>query len=324
MSVLTRARRRLRDLLEVGVYALAIRLARTVPIGTLLRLGERLGSLAHAIDRKRRSLALANLSLAYGDEFDAAGRERIVRGVYRHLGRLFFEDLAFLARPDLRPASRWVEFDDLEPVREVLERHGAAIFVTLHQGNWELLGGAASERIAPLHAVMRPLRNRLLNSRVVALREGLGLQLVQRADAVATLFRCLRRGQSIALLCDLDQKSSPAFVDFFGVPAATVRTPAVLAVRTGKPILCGTTWRAGGPLRYRGVIGEPIVPDPAAGPALDEARILREMNRQLEAFVRARPEEWNWIHPRWKTQPGQADAAEPAAESGERTAARST
>lgn len=295
--------KRWRDALESRLVQLLAWAARFVPVALGVRCGAALGGLLGRVDRRRRVVALENLELAYGATLDAAARRRIVAGVYRHLGRFFVEYLLLLAKPKLRPLSRFVALEGGARAKALVEQHGSAIFVTLHQGHWELLGGVVTEQVAPLHAVMKPLRNAALNERLVALRSRLGMALIDRENAVVSLFRCLRRGQSVALLCDLNQKESPAFVDFFGVPAATVRTPAVLALRTGKPILVVSSWSRGRPLDYAAAFAEPIVPDLAADPDLEEARLLRELNGQLEAFVRAHPEQWNWIHPRWKTRP---------------------
>jgi len=303
-----------RDRVEKGVVESLIALCRILPLRAAIRFGERLGGVIGRIDRQRRSVALANLELAYGDALTPERREAIVRGVYRHLGRFFFEYLLLLTRRELRPLSRFLEFDaaELERTRAAVREHGAAIFVTLHQGHWELLGGAVAENVTPVQAVMTPIRNPLLNRRVVALRGSLGMEVVDRENAAPTLFRRLRHGGSVALLADLNQKEKPEFADFFGVPAATVRAPGILAVRTGKPLICGTCWSLGEPLRYRAQFAPPILARPDADPDEEASRVVREMNLALESFVRVRPEEWNWIHPRWKTRP-QDDAERPLA-----------
>ncbi len=286
-----------------GIAIALIAAARVMPVAASAWFGSRIGQVASWVDRPRRRVALANLELAYGDALSAAERRRIVAAVYRHLGRFLFEYLALLARPGLWPPSRFMRCAGLERAREAVARHGSVILVTLHQGHWELLGGVVAEQVARPCVVMKPLRNPWLNRRVVEFRGRLGLAMIKRDHAVASMLRCLRRNESVALLCDLDEVQSPAFVDFFGVAAATVRTPAVLALRTGKPLLVVSSWSTGPALRYEAEFAEPIVPDGAADPVAEEARLLRVMNGQIERFVRAHPEQWNWIHPRWKTRP---------------------
>jgi KDO2-lipid IV(A) lauroyltransferase len=295
--------KRIRDRLESALVGAMATGCRFLPVGASVRFGAALGGLVGRIDRRRIDVARRNLELAYGATLNDAQRREIVRGVYRHFGRFLFEYLLLLTRRDLRPLSRFVEIDHLERTRAAVVEHGAAIFVTLHQGHWELLGGAFSELVTKVHAVAQPVRNPRLERRLVTMRGDLGMGLVERRNAVPALFRHLRRNQSVALLCDLNQKEGPEFVDFFGTPAATVRTPAVLAIRTGKPVIVGSSWSVGEPLRYRASIAEPIVPDLRADPEVETRRILVEMNRQLESFVRAHPEQWNWIHPRWRTRP---------------------
>ncbi len=278
-------------------------LARRLPVERSVRFGERLGDLLAKVDRRRRRVGLRNLALAYGDALDAAGRARVLAGVYRHFGRFFFEYLALLERDELRPLSRFIEIEGLEGARAAIRAHGAVIFVTLHMGHWELLGGAVSELVTPLHAVMKPLRNPFLNERVVALRSSFGLAPLEKRAVVPALFRCLRKNKSIALFSDLNQKRSPVFVDFFGTPAATVATPAVLAIRSGKPVIVGGSWSTGGALRYRARLLAPIVPREGADVGAETLRITTEINRLLEGLIREHPDQWNWIHPRWKTRP---------------------
>lgn len=295
--------KRLRDRLEACAVLGLFALARIAPAALLIRCGTLLGGVVGRCDRGRRAVALANLELAYGATLDAAGRRGIVDGLYRHFGRMLFEYLVLLAKPGLQPPSRFLRLDGVAAAREAVAQHGAVIIVTLHQGHWELLGGAISEQVARVHAVMQPVRNPALHRRVVELRSRLGMGMIERENAVVNLFRCLRRKRTVGLLCDLDQEESPAFIDFFGVPAATVRTPAVLAMRTGTPIVLASSWSTGRPLEYGGVLAPPLLADPAADPETEERRILGAINRQYEAFIRAHPEQWNWIHPRWKTRP---------------------
>lgn len=295
--------KRWRDRFLEGIAIALIAAVRVVPVAAAVGFGVRVGQFASWIDRSRRRVALANLELAYGDALSVAERRRIVAAVFRHGGRFLFEFLALIARPELRPPSRFMKLAGIERAREAVARHGSVILITLHQGHWELLGGVIAEQVARPYVVMKPLRNPWLNRRLVEVRSRLGLALIKRHRAVASMLRCLRKNESVALLCDLDEEEAPAFVDFFGVAAATVRTPAVLALRTGKPLLVVSSWSTGAALRYEAEFAEPIVPDVDAEPVAEEARLLRAMNGQIERFVRAHPEQWNWIHPRWKTRP---------------------
>jgi len=295
--------KRIRDSLARGLVASMLGVARIAPIALTVRLGEWLAVVLSRFDRRHRAVAFRNLERAFGSELDAAARRRIVDGVYRHFGRLLAEYALLLAKPALLPASQRIQLEGVAAAQAAVRSHGAIIIVTLHQGHWELLGGAISEQVAKLHAVVLPLRDPVLNERLVDLRQRLGMGLIERENAVAALFRCLRRGLSVGLLCDLDQEESPAFIEFFGTPAATVRTPAVLALRTGKPLVLTGSWSTARPLDYHGVLMPPLFPDLAADPAVEEHRLLTAMNRQYEAFIRAHPEQWNWIHPRWETRP---------------------
>lgn len=299
------ARSRWKDLryrAEVGGFRGLMTVCRLLPAAAMVQLGSWLGGLGYHVDRKRRGVAFRNLDLAYGDALDAARKREIVQGVYRHLGRFTMENLILLSRKQA-DLSQYVRFENLEPTREALRRCGRVVFVTAHIGHWELMGSAVSQLVAPVHSVMKPLRNVHLNRHLVLLRRQFGMEVIEQRHAVKDLIRALRDGNSVALLTDQNHKRRALFVDFFGVPAATVATGAVLAVRFGLPMVCGYSHSTGTPMEYIGRMDDPIWPDPSA-PKEDEVRRLTEaMNRSIERAVRDHPDQWNWIHPRWRTRP---------------------
>lgn len=253
------------------------------------------------LDRRRRRVTLSNLELAFGDELQPSERARIGRAYYRHMGSMGIETVAVEAQLVRRPASSWFEIENLERARELLEEHGAVIGVSCHSGPWELMGAALCEVFAPLHVVFRPLSNPYLDRRLARLREQTGIGLIRYDDrVVARMLRLLRSGQSVGMLCDFNQRRNPLLVDFFGVPAPTAGAPGILAARLRLPVLPIFAHRVA-PYRYRLRFEAPILPaDLPESNAVEY--VTREVNRSIERFVRAHPDQWHWNYRRWRSR----------------------
>ena len=255
---------------------------------------------AHRFDHARRNQARKNLRDVLGDEIPAKQRKAIVLELYRNMGRLAIEYALLLSGRNLRPLAQWfVEVDDRSG-REALEKHDAVVFVTCHGGNFELLGGWCSESLVKLHPVAKDLRNPYLSRRIMKMRTELGMEVISKFPALRSILRHLRSGDSVALLSDQRRRNRGLIVDFFGRPAATVDTPAVLALRFGLPIVPGYSYRVGDGMHYGIEFHAPIYPDPSAPRDAEVVRLTQAVNDSIERFVRAHPEQWNWTQPRWK------------------------
>lgn len=285
-----------------GIWCVC-QLSRLFPVQTWVRLGARIGAFVHRFDHARREQALRNLRNALSGELGKQKREAIALEMYRNFGRLVFEYALLLSGRRLEPYDRWVTCDNPEVVERAIAARGAVVFVTCHGGNFELLGAWASRHIVRLNAVMKDLRNPYTNAAVVEMRERMGMGLIRKFPALRELLSILRSGGSVAMLCDQRRRNRGLIVDFFGRPAATVDTPAVLALRYDLPILPGFSYRVGDRLEYRAVAHEPIFPDPSAPRDEEVVRLTRAINDAIEQFVRAHPEQWNWTQPRWRISP---------------------
>jgi KDO2-lipid IV(A) lauroyltransferase len=193
--------------------------------------------------------------------------------------------------------------DGLEHIRVVMAEHGRALVLTAHLGNWEYL--TASHRLMgyPLAIVVRPLDSPMLDELAASLRRKSGAELIDKRGALRPVLEALRRGGLIGILLDQNAtRREGVFVPFFGRAASTSRSLALLALRTGTPIVPIFIRReAAG--RHRVVI-EPPVPFPAAND-LEQAivELTARCTARIEAAVRQTPEQWLWSHDRWRTRP---------------------
>jgi len=156
-----------------------------------------------------------------------------------------------------------------------------------------------------VEAQANPLIERWMNR----MRESVGVEIVPRRDAARGVLRSLKRNRVVAMLCDQDAGRAGVFVPFFGRPASTPRGPAVFHLKTGVPMIFGSCpgdrrgkYRVNfEPLKFTGLIGER---------ERDERAIMSQITARLEADIRLRPEQWLWLHRRWKTSPERPAASD--------------
>jgi tetraacyldisaccharide 4'-kinase len=289
-----------------GAFARVVAL---LPRGASLALGRGLGRLLADLDRRHVRVALDNLAQAF-PHWDAARRLRTAREVYAHFGQVLVE-LFWLPGRGRDEVLSLVEVEGREHVESAMAAGRGALLVTAHIGNWELHGLAHGWTFGPIGVVARPLDNPRLDRRLCALRTAGGNAVIYKRHALAQMLRTLRGGGGLAILVDQNvQEKDGIFVDFFGRPAATTTVAAALALKTGCALVpCHTELRPDG--RYRVVYDPPVVPRPAAQREAEILRLTQELTRVIEGWVREVPEQWLWVHRRWKTQPPAAGSVEP-------------
>jgi KDO2-lipid IV(A) lauroyltransferase len=291
----------LRHRLEHAAFTVACLLCRALPRGALVPLGEALGGLAWAVDRRHRRIALDNYRAAfpYAGEEDA---RRLVRRCFGSFGRHLLE-LAATA-PALRAEDMpRFSYEGLEHVEAAYRAGRGVLFFTGHFGGWELMAMAHGRLGYPLGVIARALDNPFLDRALRRLRQSTGNLAIDKRDGLRPMLQQLRAGGGIAILIDQNVSGDErVFVDFLGRPAATTPALALVHLKTGAPLVpVFALPEPGG--RYRFVY-EPPVAIPAAGDRREDVlRITQACTAVLERRVRERPELWLWMHRRWKTRP---------------------
>lgn len=295
---------RFRHRVEYAAFRAVRRVLRILPDWAALGFGEALGWVAGTLFRMRRSVVDENLLRAFPDE-SRRWRARVARASYRHLGRE--SALVFLLG---RGGPEWVrratEVEGIEHLQRGVDAGVGAVLVTGHIGSWEMGGPAFSVRGLPIDPVAQTQGNPLFDRDLTEAREAMGLKLIRRGEAGREVLRSLRRGRVPALVADQNARRAPLFVNFFGVPAATFRGPALFALRSGAPLVVGACLRVSRhPQRYRVVVEEVSVPR-TDDLDHDVAVLTQAWSDVLERWVRHAPEQYFWQHKRWKTRPPQS------------------
>ncbi|MBI4587257.1 MAG: lysophospholipid acyltransferase family protein [Candidatus Rokubacteria bacterium] len=270
------------------------------PLG--LWVGRRLGDLAYWILPGRRAVARQNLERALGAERSGRALGRLCRESFRHLGMMLVEACTLFFRSPSILLSR-VDVEGVDHLKAAAAHGRGILLLTAHFGNWELLAASHVHTGYPLSVVVRPLDFALLDRLVTRFRERSGVEVIPKRRALRGMREALRRGSMVGIL--LDQNASRregVFVPFFGKPASTSKSLALLALWSGAPVVPVFIQReAAG--RHRVMI-EPPVPAPATGDReQDVLTFTAAFARVVESRIRQQPAQWLWIHRRWKTRP---------------------
>ena len=275
---------------------------RCLPKRWALRLGSGIGMLCYYFIKKRRQIALNNLQLAFGSDLTHAQRIEICKASFVNLGKTCIEFLRF---PTLNTENLWdeVTVEGAENLHTALAGGKGAIVFLPHFGNWELLslvyGALIPDRAK---AIAFPLKNAPLNAYIWQRREQMSLKLIPRKRAIRETLRALKNNEAVGFFADQNAGREGIFINFLGKPASTARGPVTLALKTGAPLLFSLSIRHPDD-RHHVHISSPIHPIPSEDFERDIETYTTQMLKQLEAYIHKHPEQWLWLHNRWKTQP---------------------
>ena len=297
MTLRKRLKRGLRYLLIVGLAWAMGRL----PLSWARRVGAFLGSVFFHVASGERRKALHSLGIAFPN---LPGEERydLAHRAFRHLGVCAFE-LACFRQMDAE-MEKHVEWPKAarDVLEEALARKKGVLFVTGHVGHWEFLARRIALAGYPCQAIAREMDDERLARLIEKFRASAGLRSIWRGKpgVIRHMLRSLRGGEILGLLIDQDTRAQSVFVPFFGKLAATPRAVADLAMRTGASVVLGFCMREEG--RY--VVSMEAVPLPST---TDKEKACLELTTTLtlgiENVIRKHPEQWVWMHSRWKTRP---------------------
>jgi len=270
------------------------RLSRAFAIG--------LAQVVYLLHVRLRRVGMRNLALAFPEKTEAE-RASILRGEFTSLGRQLSEVCQF-PRYTRENVEEVVFYDGLENFEQAYGRGKGVLFLTAHFGGWEISAFAHSLHGHWLHVVMRPMDNEYLDRLIQGYRTMHGNKTVAKDDFVRGLLAAMKAGETVGILMDTNMTPPQGvFVDFFGIPACTASGLSRIALRTDAAVLPGfTIWdEALGKYRLR---FDPAVELVRTGNL--EADIVantQKFTKVIEDYVRKYPEQWLWVHRRWKTRP---------------------
>jgi Kdo2-lipid IVA lauroyltransferase/acyltransferase len=292
----------MRQRLQYALAWILIKLIGALPRPLARAAGITLAGWVYVLHGRLRRVGRINLELAFPEK-SRRERARILRGVFVSFGRQAAE-VCLLPQYTRENVGEVVVYDGFQNFECALKRGKGVLFLTGHLGGWELSAFVHSLYGHPLHVVMRPLDNIHLDRLVRQYRTMHGNTMVEKDDFVRGLLAAVKAGETVGILMDTNMTPPQGvFVDFFGIPACTASGLARIALRTDAAVVPGfTIWDASlGKYRLR---FDPAVPLVRSGD--DDADAVANTARFthiIEEYVRQYPDQWLWVHRRWKTRP---------------------
>jgi len=277
-----------------------------LPRSWALALARGAGRLGFRLVARQRTKILENLKLAYGETKTSEELEAIGQRVMGHMLQTAVDFLRFATLSRDKAAS-FVETGSAYSVcKDILQEGKGLIIMTAHMGNWELLAGVFGLQGFQGGVVGRRIYYEPYNRWIVGLRASVGVQTIYQDEAVRQIHKHLKAGAIVGLLPDQDMdRVRGIFVDFFGTPAFTSVAPVKIAMATEVPVLPAFMIRLPGN-RYKLVLGEVFRPRIEGNDRQASIRKYTETwMREFEKMIRQYPDQWGWMHDRWKTTPEQ-------------------
>ncbi len=289
--------RAFRETLVVRGLDVAAILTRRLSLPVARTIGRFWGFLAWYVLYPYRRLALRHIADAF-PEWDRKKQRQTIKAMFTHLGITLMEVLWVPNLDDRRLAETTV-LENAEPLKELIARGQGCVVFTAHCGNWEWAAWAVA-RLGPLWVMQRERDEERMNELAHSIRSQAGIHTLHRGGAAAArgMIAAIKKGGMIAFLIDQNTKAPSARVPFFGMPAPTPIGPAKLAIRTGAHAVTIFIERdAAGIQHIR--IGNPR----PTSPDEDPIALTAELTRAIEEQVRRVPEQWVWMHKRWRARP---------------------
>ncbi len=282
-----------------GVQAL-IWLAGRMSLPAAQRWGRALGTLAFHLVRIRRRVTEENLARAFPEKSRREIR-RLAAATYRQFGMMLMETVRLLCMtPEEVMAA--IEVDDRTPFDRARAAGRGAVLLTAHMGNWEYLGVWISNQGYPASYIFQEQANPYVDELIRRFRSRMGMDVIPRGKALRGFLQALRRGHFVAAVADQDAGKNGIFIDFMGNPASTTAGPAKFVLKTGAEIIFGVAYRDANHRLHAHI--ETLDVDVSG---LDEEQavraIMEKYTRTLEKWIRRYPDQWFWMHRRWKTPP---------------------
>ncbi len=293
--------KRLKNWLIYVSVRFMVKLLRSIPRLTAIRIMRFLGGLAFHWARKEREKTIRHLTWAFGDEKSPEEIERLARQVFLNLSTAAADAirLPVLIREGI---NNFILAQGIEYLQKSLADGKGAIWLTGHFGNWELLGAYLAQNGLPLKVIGRTAYDPRLDKMIVDGRNQAGYSNIARGKGTREIIRALRAGYAIGMLIDQDTNVEGVFVDFFGRPAHTATGPVVLSQKFGAPI-ASVFMRLCPDLTYQIECGEVLVLQNTGNAEADLIANTQKCSDVYERMIRRYPDQWVWMHERWKKQP---------------------
>jgi len=283
--------------LVLKVFSLFINL---LPEGFALWLGRQLGRMVFYLDRGHRKVALENLHTAFGQEKSERELLAIAQRAFQNLGMMAIEFFG-IPKMDVETFKKRVTIEGLEGALKLLGKGKGALLLLSHFGNWEMMGVMSKLIGDSIMVIAKPMKkNKRIDQFITKIRNAAGLEVVSSIKASRIVIKALSQNRVVGILIDQRAKRSEGiWADFFGKKAPTTPGLAVLAMKTGAPVVPVFMVRNGFG-KHRLVIQNPLELIHTGDIKKDVEANTQLFNHTLESMIRQYPDQWFWVHRRWE------------------------
>ena len=279
-----------------------VRLMSYIPIPVSGFFGKMIGTAAFMVPSERKAVALDSIQKSFIGAVDSEGAKRIIRKVFIHFGRMLFE-IPHILRMNRDNLSRYAVFENEVNLLNALEKGKGVFILMAHFGNWELLSAALPMSFKRTAMVVRPIDYPPFAKLVSGLRTRFGGEIIDKKGAMRRLLKAVKEEKIVGILLDQNVDwYEGVFVKFLGRWACTNKGLALIALRTGTPVIPVFPVRQGSG-RFRIIFGEEVPLIRTGDKTRDVEDNTALFTAILEEYIRKYPDQWFWFHRRWKTRP---------------------
>ncbi|MDH5753204.1 MAG: lysophospholipid acyltransferase family protein, partial [Deltaproteobacteria bacterium] len=298
----------LRILTEAAGIQLIRMLFMLLPGRLSLWLGEALGWTVYHVFRFKRRQTLENLERAFGESLDEGARQRIGASVYRHFGRMVGEFI-LLSRATPEKVSGWMTMENPEVLDQALAENRGVLMVSGHLGNWELMSAALVSAGYPYVMYVGRQNNPFADRFINTVRSRYGAGIIPKQGGMRGMIRTLKQNHILGLLSDQHFSRNKHFVHFFSHPVSIVPGPALMYLHSRPVLLFSESWRTG-QMSYRTRFTRLEVNLPGDSEEHDLLLISQAISDAVEQAVRRHPDQYFWMHRRWRPIPAKKQPTE--------------
>ena len=288
---------------EYAVLIIVISVLKILPFCAEKKIGKLVAKFFCFIIKRDAKFIKYQMRACFHDKYSNLEYNELADKFYTHFGYLIAETvrLKTIASKEIDDVVDWNGLDEI--TKSLTEEYGKGVlFATGHIGNWELTGALGAKKGIIFGSIARPLNNLLINKKINEYRTYSGQKIWDKSGALLMLVKHLKRKMSVGILIDQDGGEQGLRVPFLGRPSSTNISIAELAIRFNVPIIPTAVVRSSyNPLQFKAIYGKPIISKKKEISKKEVYRILEEVNNELSDIIYAYPEQWLWIHKRWKT-----------------------
>jgi len=273
-----------------------------IPLSAGRFMGKALGAFISFIPVARLKVSRDNIKNTLGASLTGAEAARLNRDVYKHFGQTLFE-LSHIFRIDNNNLDEYVVFEGAENLTNALARGKGVFLLSAHLGNWEMITAAVSIRYGRLSAIASPQHSPSIERLIYTIRTRFGMEVIPKKKGLKKMISAINQNRIVGILLDLNTKwDQGVFVDFLGRPACTNKALALMALKMDAPVIPGFSVRKEDGL-YHIILEEEVRLIRTGDRTVDIEENTALFTRIIEAQVKRYPDQWLWVHRRWKTLP---------------------